>query len=143
MFKYIIQFAIFFILLWNNKKAKKSWFTSSGVLLGIYALCSLMGVFELQRGDYYQPYDDYYWWPMMEFDLFLFAFLIPFRQFNECAIKNLRLPNIQFLNAFSTIIIILSFYSILFFAGSVRNIFSMADLNLARNEHNEGVMYLS
>ena len=141
MFKFIIQFAIIFLLFLNNKKAKAGWFTSSGVLLGIYTVCSLMGIIELQMGDYREPYDDYYWWPMLEFDLILLLFLLPFRFFKESSIQRFQLPSIKFLNIFSTIIIILSFYSILFFAGSARNVLSMADLGAARNAHNEGEMY--
>lgn len=141
MFKFIIQFTIFFLLWWSNKKAKGRWLTCSSVLLGIYMVCSLMGIFELGNGDYRLPYDSYYWFPLLEFDLFLLAFLLPFRIYNESSIDRLKLPSLQFLNAFSTIVIILSFYSILFFAGSVRNIMSMSDLGAARNTHNAGEMY--
>ena len=142
MFKYVIQFLILFLLWWNNRKAKGgAWFTSSGVLLGLYMICSLMGVFELRRGDYFQPYESHYWLPMLEFDLFLLLFLFPFRQFNETRIRALRLPGKVFLDVFSTIIILLSFYSIVFFAGSVRNIFSMENLGDARNSMVEGELY--
>ena len=142
MFKFVIQFLILFLLWWNNRRAKGgAWFTSSSVLLGLYMICSLMGVFELQRGDYYQPYDSYYWWPMLEFDLFLLLFLLPFRQFNETRITELHLPSRAFLDVFSTIIILLSFFSIAFFAGSVRNIFSLGNLGDARNSMVEGELY--
>lgn len=133
MIKFVFQF-LFLLLLWNsNRKAKGEWLTSSGVLIGIYAICSFCGIFALILDDFSQPYEDRYWLPMLEFDLFLLLFLLPFRLFRESSIKQLLLPNKNILDIFSTIIIILSFYSIIFFSSSVRGIFMMADLSDARN----------
>ena len=133
MAKFVFQF-LFILFLWmSNKKAKGNWLTSSSVLLGIYALCALMGIIELLIGDYSQPYEERYWLPMLEFDLYLLLFLLPFRLFKESSIKKLILPSKSILNLFSIIIIISSFYSIVFFIGSVKNIFLMASLADARN----------
>ena len=135
MFKYTVQFFILFLLWRGNSKAKGSWFTSSGFLIGIYALCSLMGVLDLwvEKDFYSQPYSSSYWLPMLTFDLFILLFLLPFRIFNESSIKQINLPSRSFLDVFSTIIIILSFFSIAVYAPSVRNIFAMSDLGDARN----------
>ena len=133
MIKFVFQF-LFLLLLWNsNRKAKGEWLTSSGVLIGIYAICSFCGIFALTLGDFTQPYEDKYWLPMLEFDLFLLLFLLPFRLFRESSIQQLVLPSKKILDIFSTIIIILSFYSIIFFSSSVQGIFVMTDLSDARN----------
>lgn len=96
-------------------------------------LCSLMGIVELLIGEYRQPFDSYYWVPLLEFDFFILLFLLPFRFFQEGTIKRIVLPNKRVLDAFSLIIIIISFYSIAFFLNSVRGIFMMANLGDARN----------
>lgn len=135
MFKYIVQFLILYLLWNNNKKAKGGWFTSSSILLGIYCICSLFGVIELNIGDYHEPYDSHYWFPMLLFDLFLLIFLLPFRQFKEVAISKLILPNRLFLDIFSSIIIILSIYSIIYYSGSVITILSSGALKEMRDSH--------
>lgn len=117
----------------SNKNTKGHWLTSSSVLIGIYAVCAFLGIIELIIGDYTQPYDDKYWIPMLEFDLYLLLFLLPFRLFKENSIKKLVLPSKRILNIFSIIVIVLSLYSIIFFIGSVKNIFLMASLADARN----------
>ena len=115
--------------------------TPSGVVLGLYSICSLAGVFTLFYGNYTQPFDDKYWLPMLFFDLFIIIFLLPFRIFNESGIRVVRLPSRSFLDVFSTIIIILSLFSIVFYGSSVRNIFSMASLGDARNDMVGGELY--
>lgn len=135
MFKYIIQFIILFLLWQNNKKAKGGWLTSSSILLGLYTICSFCGIIELNIGDYKQPYDSYYWIPMLIFDFFLLAYLMPFRQFNETKIKKLVLPNRKFLDGFSVIIIILSLYSIFFYSKSVVGVFTSGSLKDLRDSH--------
>lgn len=133
MLKIIIQFIILLILLLSNKKAKGSWLTPSGVLIMIYAVCSLMSVFVLLQGEYHSPENDSFWGAMFTFDLFIMLYLLPFRLFNEAKIKTLKLPNKQFLDYFSLIIIVLSFYSIIFYSSTVRFIFSLGDLGAARD----------
>lgn len=133
MIKFVFQFLFIFILWMSNKKAKGNWLTSSSVLIGIYAVCAFLGIIELMIGDYSQPYEDRYWLPMLEFDFYLLLFLLPFRLFRESSIKKMVLPSKKILNIFSFLIIVLSFYSIIFFIGSVKNIFLMASLADARN----------
>ena len=135
MFKYCIQFLIILLLWQNNNKAKKSRLTSSSVLIGIYVVCSFMGVVELHLGDYTQPYNSNYWLPMLGFDLFILVYLLPFRQFDETQIKCLVLPNRKLLNVFSNIVILFSLFSIIYYAGAVRNIFSMGNLKDLRDAH--------
>lgn len=133
MFKFVVQFLFLLILLLRNRKAKGGWLTPSGVLIMIYAVCSLMGIIVVWSGEYRSPLRSYYWTPMLVFDLFILLYLLPFRRFNEMRINMLRLPSRQFLDIFSTIIIILSFYAIIYYASTVRFIFSLGDLGAARD----------
>ena len=133
MLKFVVQFLILFILLNRNRKAKGGWFTPSGILIGIYAVCSLMAIVVVWSGEYVSPRESYYWWPMLVFDLFILLYLLPFRRFNESQIDTIKLPSKQFLDVFSIIISVLSFYAIIYYASTVRFIFSLGDLGAARN----------
>lgn len=133
MSKFVVQFLILLILLLRNRKVKGGWLTPSGVLIMIYAVCSLMGIIVVWSGEYSSPKESYYWIPMLVFDLFILSYLLPFRRFNEMQINTLRLPSRQFLDVFSVIIIVLSFYAIFFYASTVRFIFSLGDLGAARD----------
>lgn len=132
MFKIILQFLILLILLLRNKKAKGGWLTPSGVLIMIYAVCSFMAIFVVLSGEYRSPWDNSFWGNMFAFDIFILLYLLPFRRFNEAKINAIKLPNKQFLDIFSAVIILLSFYSIVFYASTVRFIFSLGDLGAAR-----------
>ena len=134
MFKFIVQFVIILTLLWSNKKQKGSWVTPSGVLLGIYAICSFMAIFELQSGNWTQPFSDSYWLPMLAFDLFIILFLLPFRLYDETQVRTIRLPDLDTLNLFSTIIIILSLFSIVYYLSTVIYVFSSGDLGMMRDD---------
>ena len=143
MIKFVVQFLILFFFWWGNKRAKGEWLTPSGFLIGIYVICSLMGVFDLwvEHDLFTQPYSNSYWVPMLQFVSFLLLFLLPFRQFNESNINQIVLPSRDFLNIFSSIIIFLSFFSIAFYGASVNNIFSMSDLGDARNTMGSDNLY--
>lgn len=133
MFKFIVQFLILFILLYRNRKVKGGWFTPSGILIGIYAVCSMMAIILVWSGEYVSAKDSFYWGPLLVFDLFILIYLFPFRSFNEAQIDKIKLPSKQFLDVFSAIIIILSFYAIFYYASTVRFIFSLGDLGAARD----------
>ena len=143
MIKFVVQFLILFLFWWDNKRAKGGWSTPSGFLIGIYVICSLLGVFDLwvESNLFTQPYSSSYWIPMLQFVSFILLFLLPFRQFNESNIKQIVLPSREFLNIFSNIIIVLSFLSIAFYGTSVVNIFSMSDLGYARDTMGEENLY--
>lgn len=133
MFKFILQTIIVFLFWRGNAKAKGSWKTPSSVLLGIYAISAICSIIAVNSGYYKEPFSSYYWLPMVFFLMFIIAFLLPFRIFNEAKIKELVLPEKSFLDALSTIIIILSFYSIFFWGSSFRTIFALSNLADARN----------
>lgn len=133
MFKFIVQFLIIFVVFRFNKKRKGEWFTPSVLLIGLYALGALLGIPHLYLGGYTEPFYSYYWGPMLHFDVMLLLFLLPIIIFRENEVDYIELPSRQFLDIFSIVIIALSFFSILFFSSSVRNIFSGDDLRAARN----------
>ena len=133
MFKFVIQFLIILRVFFYNKKRKGGWFTSSGVLLGLYTVGSLFGIAHLYLGEYIQPFGSSYWMPMLFFDFILLLYLFPVVIFRENEIEYMALPSKSVLDIASIVIIILSFFSIIFFSSSVRNIFSGDDLRAARN----------
>lgn len=137
MFKFVVQFLIVYFLFWNNKRSKGSWFTPSGVLIGIYSISAFLAIFDLMMGEWIDPFDEKYWVPMLEFDLFVLVFLLPFRQYNETCVCSIKVPNRVFLDSFSSIIIVLSFYSIIYYIGSVVFVFSAGDLRELREAQNE------
>lgn len=141
MFKFVLQFLILFLLFIDNKKAKGGWLVPTGIILGLYALSALMAIFCLYNGYYVQPFSDSYWLPMIYFDIFILLFLLPFRHFNEKKIQSFVLPSRSFLDVFSTIVIALSIFSMLFYGVSARNVLSMADLGQARNNMVAGESY--
>lgn len=133
MLKFILQAIIVFLFWRSNAKAKGSWKTPSSVLLGIYAISAICSIIALNSGYYTEPYSSYYWLPLIFFLLFIIAFLLPFRIFDEVKVKELVLPDKSFMDAFSIIIIILSFYAIFFWGRSFRTIFALSNLADARN----------
>lgn len=141
MLKFVVQFLILLWLWNNNRKAKKGWFVPSSILLGIYTICSAFAIGDLYIDDYTQPFDSRYWGPMFFFLLTLIFFLLPARIFNETKTHSLVLPSKEFLDVFSTVLIVLSFFSIIFFSSTVSMIFR-GDLGELRNDLYAGNEYV-
>ncbi len=133
MIKYIIQFLLFYWIWKSNKKQKGHWFLPSSVLLGIYALSAALAIPTLYYGYYTEPYSGRYWLPMIEFSAFVLMFIIPFRAFDESRMQKIVLPNIKVLNVISIVIIILSFYAIFYYLGTVRQVLAAPDIKEFRN----------
>ena len=133
MLKFVIQFVIILLFFLSNCRAKKSWITPSNVLLGLYVLGAACSIVTLKTDDYSEPFSDKYWYPMLMFDLVLLLFLFPFRLFNESRTKIIRLPDMNFLKIMSTIIIVLSFFAIIYYSSSALHVMSLSDYNAARN----------
>lgn len=133
MEKLIFQFIIILLFWVGNKKAKKAWLSPSSWLLGLYLLGSFLGIIDLTIETYHAPYRLDFWFPLILFLFTLLLFLLPFRTFNEMRISQLAFPNKRFLNLMSVVIIILSFYAIIFYMSSVIRIFTMGDLSALRN----------
>lgn len=133
MVKFIIQFLFIFILFRTNWRSKGGLIYPSNVLFGIYLVGALCGIGALYVEDYTEPFNHSYWGPMLLFDSFLLSFLMPFRLFNESKTKCIALPNIRILNFISSILIILSLFSIFYHSATVMTIFSSANLAELRN----------
>lgn len=134
MEKFLIQFLIVLYFWIKNKKNKGSWQTPSSWLLGIYAIGAFCGIFVFLGKEYYTPYTFDFWFDMLWFIGTLLLFLSPFYFFKENEIKRIILPNKNFLDIVSTIIILMSFYAIIFYSSAVIHVFSSGDLRYMRDE---------
>lgn len=141
MGKYYIQAIIIFLLLFANAKRKSCWFTPSSFLIAIYLISAILAIPTISIEGFTEPQKNEMWIPMLSFVSLLLLFLIPFTRFNETSIKEIVLPNRRILDIFSTFIIALSIFSIIFFSSSVRMVFSLSSLVDARNALYEGEKY--
>lgn len=142
MGKFIFQFIVLFLFWYTNAKSKRSFMTSSSWLIGIYMISALCGIFEFKLGGYQIPNDIEFWYPILAFTASILLFLLPFRMFHEEKVRTIVVPNKNILDLCSTIIIILSFYSIIFYSQTVIGIFSYGDLGYLRDaRYSEGGEY--
>lgn len=141
MAKVILAFLAFFIVAWLNARKKGTWFSSSSVLICIYTVSILFSVIDIPVNDERLILQNKYWGPAMFMVVMLFAFLGPFLFFDESKVDRIKLPNKRILDLFSTIIIILSFYSIAYFAPTVLKILQ-GDLGALRNALYAGEKYV-
>lgn len=133
MFKFILQCFLFLLIWLRNKKVKGNWRSPSSFLLGIYLLSAICSIPTLYFGDYIEPFQSKYWFAIIKFSFLVVLFLAPILFFNENKIQKIVLPSRAFLDFFSGIIILLSFYAIFYYAGTARSILSMADIGAYRN----------
>ncbi len=132
MIKFIIQFLFFYCIWKSNCKQKGKWFLPSSLLLGLYMLSSALAVPTLYFGYYTEPYSGHYWIPMIQFSVLVLLFILPFSIFDESRIHKIILPSKNFLNIVSTVLIILSFYAILFHISTARDVLSSGDIRAIR-----------
>lgn len=142
MLKFFVQLLLMLFLLLLNYKRKGKFFAPSSFLLGLYVLSALFAIPTVSLEGYKQPLHDYMWSPMFQFVVWLYAFLIPFTLFRETDIKIIRIPNRRLLDMFSSFVIIISLFSIIFFSSSVRMIFSLSSLGEARTALYGGEKYV-
>ena len=133
MFKFIVLCLIFSLIWLRNKKVKGDWRTPSSFLLGIYFLSSICAIPTLYFGDYIEPYLSKYWLAMIKFCFLVLLFLAPFIIFKENKIKRIVLPSRGFLDIFSGVVILLSFYAIFYYAGTARSVLLSTDIGELRN----------
>lgn len=141
MFKFIVQCVLFFLIWLRNKKVKGDWKSPSSFLFGIYLLSAICSIPTLYYGDFVEPYQSDYWSAIIKFSLLVLLFLAPFLIFNERKIKRMVLPSRAFLDFFSVVIIVLSFYAILYYAGTARSVLSSADIAAYRKMVASGEEY--
>lgn len=141
MLKFVFILVVLFLFWYGNAKKKKSYLCSSSILIGIYVVSAIFALPTLSIGEYRDPYLSSYWWPAMLFLFYLLLLLIPARGFKDNAVSQLVLPSRSALNVMATVIIILSFYSLIYFSSTVSNIFTM-DLGDARTNLYQGEEYV-
>lgn len=141
MLKFIFILVVLFLFWYGNAKKKKSFLCSSSILLGIYVVSAIFALPTLSIGEYKEPYLSSYWWPAIVFLFYLLLLLIPARGFKDNAVTQLVLPSRQALNVMATVIIVLSFYSLIYYSSTVSTIFTM-DLGDARTDLYLGEEYV-
>lgn len=141
MLKFIFLLFSVFWLFWSNGK-RKGWLTPSSWIYFIYVLCMICAIPSLNIMGYKEPFMDKYWGPTILYIALLFLYIYPFKVFDENKSDKMVLPSKQILDLFSTFIIILSFFSLIFFIPSVNLIFAMSDLGQARNDLYGGELYI-
>ena len=141
MFKFIVLCFLFFIIWLRNKKVKGDWRTPSSFLLVIYLLSAVCSIPTLYFGDYIEPYQSKYWFAMIKFLLLVLLFLAPFFIFKENKIERIVLPSRGFLDIFSGIIILLSFYAIFYYASTAKSVLSLTDIAAYRDTIASGEEY--
>lgn len=129
----IIATVLFSLFCIKTKRKRGTWACPSMFLILLYLIslcCGIIHIYiekETMIGhSSYLPYS------------FLLVFLMllyfnGFVSFNEVSANEIVLPNKLWLDRMSTIVIILSFVAIVFFADGVIKVFSMSDLGAARN----------
>ena len=138
-------FVAFFMLLYlfYNVKRKGRWVCPSSLLLALWAAMAVLSIptvyfnLTVSLEDYQYALPPKIWKGCIAFVLFILLFLSPFTHFKENKIEQLVLPNMRALNTFSTILIILSLYSIIYYLPSAIGVLSSGDLSALRNAGNE------
>lgn len=141
MLKFLIILVVLFFLWFKNSKKKKTFFCPSSILLGIYVVSAISCIPALFIGEYTEPFLPSYWWPAFLFLFGLLALLLPACIYKDNSVSQLVLPSRRALSVMAIILIVLSFFSIIYYSGTVSNIFSM-NLNDARTELYHGTEFV-
>ena len=141
MLKFVFILVVIFSFWYGNAKKKRSFFCSSSFLIGIYVISAIFMIPALSVGEYKEPYLISYWLPAIIFLSYLLLLLLPARWYKDNAVSQIVLPNRLTLNVMASVIIILSFFAIIYFSRTVSNIFSM-NLNDARTDLVFGETYV-
>lgn len=122
---------VLYFFLKSNIKRKRGWKNPSSLLFLIYFGASALAIpYVFFNDSYYinSSYElltqDIYWIGTFVFVGLLFLFFFPLYYFKENEIEEIKLPNIQILDFFSLVVIVLSLYSIFFYLPSVISMFS-------------------
>lgn len=141
MEKVIIAFIVFLLFAKANAHRKQSWLTPSSFLILIYVFSLFMSILHISMNDMRLVLQDKYWGAALFMTIMLLVFIWPFTRFNEEKIETIKLPNMMILNFFSSFIIVVSFYSILYYIPTVINLLK-GDLGTLRNALYAGELYV-
>ena len=134
MIKFIIQFLVYLFFFVSNARKKKGLQVPSNFIFGLYTLCALFGIPSIYLWGMEQSLSDDYWMPTFFFVICILIFISPFWMFNESSKDVIKLPSRKVLDNFSSIIIILSWFSIIYYSSNVYNILTLSDLGAARTQ---------
>jgi oligosaccharide repeat unit polymerase len=137
MFKIVVVIVGLLLLLLFNR-SKKSTLAPSSFLILIYLVSAVACLLDIYINDETLILNDKYWFAAIVFLLLIISFLYPFVFVNETQWKVIKLPNQKILDSFSTIIIILSIFSMFYYVNDVITVFTSGDLAQMR-EHLTGM----
>lgn len=129
-----ILFVGFTILFAVSTYKKKGGITASVFLVGLYMLSGVCSILDLHFSQDFYILDSSYLGYTILFIVLLYLFLAPFVNVEEESISMFVFPNKRLLDTISTVLIILSFGAIVFFAQGVRSVFAYSSLADARND---------
>ena len=138
-------FVAFFMLLYlfHNVRRKGGWVCTSSLLLTLWASMAVLSIptvyynLTVALENYQYALPSKIWKGCIAFVLYILLFLFPFTRFRENKIEQLVLPNLKILNTFSSVLIVLSIYSIIYYLPSVIGVLSFSDLSALRDAGNE------
>ena len=136
MIKLIIIMFCLLVFFFRNKNKKGGFACPSSLLIGIYLFTSVLSIplVLIEESQYSLIYQGRYLIGALIFVISIFIYLFPIQNFKENSVKEICIPNSQVLDLFSTIIVILSLFSIIFFLPSVFRMFqSGIALSMLRN----------
>lgn len=130
----ILVTTFFIVYLVILKKRRKGWLYPSIFLVTIYMLSIICLIIDMANGHSHAVLNMQYLLPALFFVFLCVLYLVPFTSFREDKVEEIVLPSKKVMDIISVVLIILSFESIFFFAGSVRDVFTYGDLGAARDD---------
>lgn len=126
-----IFFIVYLVVL---KRKRGGWLYPSIFLVSIYMLSIICLIIDIASGNTHEVLKTQYLLPALFFVFLCVLYFVPFTSFREDKVEEIVLPSKKVMDIISVVLIILSFESIFFFAGSVRAVFSYGDLGAARDD---------
>lgn len=141
MFKFILTAFILLAYLLRSGKKKLSFITPSVFVISLYFVSVSLSLPHILVNNDRLSLNSEYFPAAIVFILLLFLYLFPFVNIREDKVKKIILPNSNILYLFSWGIVVLSLLSIFYFTPTVVRIFSLNDLNFARQQMLRGEGY--
>ena len=126
-----VFFVVYLVAL---KRKRGGWLYPSIFLVAIYMLSIICLIIDIASGNTRTVLDMRYMLPALFFVFLCVLYFVPFTSFREDKVEEIVLPSKKVIDIISVVLIILSFESIFFFAGSVRDVFTYGDLGAARDD---------
>lgn len=140
MLKFILITIAWYLIIRKNAKKKGGLANPSSFLLIIYFISFVFSVIHIIYNGISLAYNSKYWWGVIFAFISLSLYFSPYFSLDEKSIKQIKVPNLRVLSTFSFFMIVVSFFSIIYWLPYVRNIFlySGMDLGDLRNAYVAG-----